>query len=72
MGYRLVPVESEEQLLVCWEAGMLLFCMETNDKADDPSTYSLVSAHWSPEALLDEYLSESSWKKNEWRIRLED
>ena len=72
MGSRLVPVENVEQMLGCWEAGILLFCMETNDKADDPSTYELVSASWSPEGLLHEYNSECSWKKNEWRIRLED
>ena len=72
MGSRLVPVESAEQLLAFWEAGMLLFCMEENSRADDPATYALVSAHWSPEGLLHEYNSEDSWKKNEWRIRLED
>lgn len=72
MGSRLVPVESAEQMLGCWEAGVLLFCMEENSRADDPSTYAVVDTHWSPEALLYEYNSETSWRKNEWRIRLED
>lgn len=72
MGTRLVPVENAEQMLECWKAGVLLYCMESGDQAEDPATYKLVTEHWSSGTLLHEYNTESSWKKNEWRIQLED
>lgn len=72
MATRLVRVENAEQLLEFWKAGMLLFCMESNDQAEDPSTYKPVTEHWTTRTLLHEYNTEDSWKKNEWRIRLED
>jgi len=72
MATRLVPVENAEQILECWKAGILLFCMVSNGEVENPDTYQLVSDGWSQRDLLYEYHTEDSWKKNEWRIQLED
>ena len=72
MGTRLVPVENVQHMLDCYEAGILLHSMGEYREVENPRVYRLVESHWTAKDLRREYLANTTWQRDEWRIRLED